>query len=492
MKRPSIFTPPPRLTRRVVGIVVSFFLCIDVFLSAQEYVWTGGGADSFFTTPENWGGTGLFTNNNYGLTHNNNNASITAILPAGYDAQINGFDITNATVVVEGKLDSIRGRSDGFSFNGFWMRGNSAITLLPHAEFAFLNQSGNPDSAQLTMARGNNLVNKSETSSLSFGNIFISTYDCDGGYSNIFNQFAGAITSNSIQLGTYTNTTDFSEDPSQYNLYDGTVSTSLLRIQYDSSRTSSNHGRGEVNIYGGEFTVGTLSGGQSVSGGTTYFGDINIHLSGKTANGFGTFEVTGDSDYNGHLNVTVDAPLLTLSPDILETALVNFGGNVHTDMQLTSNSSLITFSEESQTARLDAAKNLTPDGGYTVGTALSLAETATEGYLSISASDNPYLLLLSTTEFGSDAEMDLFVDWLNESTENYHVTAMGLSALQLGTFSPNADSVFLWDFSGYSANVGVLGITSQQVPEPHTWILALLGIAFYGGKYYAQKRIYVG
>ncbi|MDO5113025.1 MAG: hypothetical protein Q4E67_01475 [Planctomycetia bacterium] len=462
-----------------------------VFLSAAEYTWTGGGADSHFTTAANWGGNNLFiVHATFGLTQNNNSAAITAILPEGAYAQTNGFDITNGTITVGGKLDSIRTSSG--SFNGFWMRGNSTITLLPTAEFTFLNRNGGTDaSAQLTMAGGNNTVNKYDTSSLSFDNMFISTYDCSGGVHNVVNHYAGGISANAIRLGTYS--TNFTAEPSQYNLYGGTVSATQMWIQYDTipqKESIRQHGRGELNVYGGEFTVGTLSGGQSVSNSVTYYGDINVRL--NETSGFGTFAVTGDSDYNGNVNVTMDSPVLTLSPTILETPLVNFAGNVSADMQLMSNSSLITFSEDNKTARLNPAKNVTPDGGYTVGTALSFEQAATEGYLSINASGDPYLLSLLTTEFNSEADMNSFVDWLNESVENYSFSATGLSSLQIDTFAANTDAVFLWDFTGYASGVGVLGIASQQVPEPNTWILALLGIALYWGRYYAKSWVCIG
>ncbi|MDO4575629.1 MAG: hypothetical protein Q4D98_10510 [Planctomycetia bacterium] len=478
MKRTPIFCPPPIFTLGVVFGLLVFGMCGT--LEAQEYTWTGGGADSLFTTADNWGGSNVFTNNGYALTHNNN-ASITATLPAGTYAQTNGFDITNATIVVAGELDSIRAGSH----NGFWMRGGSTITFLSSADFAFLNQSGNVDQAQITMAAGNNTINKYDSSALSFGSIYISSFDCGGGFRNILNQYAGGVTATNIYLGTCS--TNFSAEPSQYNLYGGTVSTGTLRIQLDTDRStqSSGHGRGELNIYGGTFTAGTLSGGQSTSGSTTYTGDINIHL--NQTYGYGTFSVTGNSDYNGNVNVKVDSPILTLSPSVLGASLVSFGGSVSTDMTWAENP-LISVSADN-VAQLNESKNVTPDGGYTVGTALTFDTVAREGYLSISSSGDPYVLTLSTTEFENEADMAMFTSWLNENVENYDATPIDLSSLQLSTFAANAATVFLWDFSGYTAkNVGVLGIATQHVPEPASWILILWGIAFCWRKRVAQTR----
>lgn len=340
------------------------------------------------------------------------------------------------------------------------------------------------------MAGSGNTLNFHNDSRYEFDRMFVSAYDGGGGSNNVVNQHAGNVTANGLWLGTYT--LDFSQNTSQYNLYGGSFAVNAMRIQTDDT-TITTMGRGEANIYGGMFTANSLTGGQSVSGGVTYRGDIDIHLSEKSVAGFGTFGVTGNSSYKGNVTVSVDAPILTLSPDVVGKNLVHFAGDVDTNMQLTTNSSLISISDDRKTARLDASKDVTPVDGYVVGGSLSFAEAVTGGYLRIEPSDDPYTMLLTTTEFANEEAIDAFADWLNANVENYSVTPAGLDGLQIETFTTGSGSVFLWDFSDYtSGNVGVWGISTRHVPEPHTWILALLGIILYWGKFYAKKRVYAG
>lgn len=458
---------------------------------AQEYIWTGGGADARFTNAANWGGETVFTQNWFALIRNNVNSTI--LLPKGAYGQVSGFDISNVQITIAGKVDSFTTETNA-RYNGFWMRGNATVTFLPTAEYNMLLEEPIGDwkgtDAQLTMVGGNNTIHKQDNGTLAFNRMFISGHD-GAGYNNIFNHHAGTVTANELWIGTTTSTLD--TNPSQYNLYGGTVYSLVTGIQHHSFSNNDFNGLGELNIYGGTFTTRTLSGGQSTfdGGATYYFGDINLHLGEASAEGFGTFMVEEESSYNGKVNVLVDSPLLTLSPDIAGKNLVNFRGNVDANMQFTTNSSLIAIAEDKKTASLDTSKNVTPTEGYMVGDFLSF-ETAVAGYLQINPSSDPYTMLLSTTAFASEEAIVDFANWLNEEVENYSVTPSGLDSLKLETLAAGSDAIFLWDFSGYSTEVGVWGISTQHVPEPHSWVLAILGIAFYWGRSYAQRRFYAG
>jgi len=428
--------------------------------AAEVYTWTGKGADAYVSTKENWpGNTQSFSKNGFGLMQESKSGS-TYTIPEGASVVTTGFYINNTKVIINGSCVSRREDYNGWKFNGFWMFNGSTVTIGENADFTCVNGSAT-DAIQLTMSGSNNTLNKYDSATLNFENIFISGNDQGGGSHNQVNQYAGTVKAKDVQIGT--NSTSFTdENISAYNLYGGTVEAQKTSL----NAVNNLLGRGELNIYNGDYKTGTLQGGTSVNGSNEYKADINVHVG---PNGYGTLTVTDTNSYTGNINVTLDSSVLTL-PATLQT-LVSLPAIGSTKISL--NTPL--FKQDGATVVLDSSKNLAGSGVYSVNTPLTFDAT-NAGYLEMAPVGNQFNLEMTVSGLGTQEEANAFATWLSEDS-GFDAEMTTPTSLVLSGFPAFATNQFLFlDFSGYElAIVKATGLMAAEVPEPAAWSLLLLG-----------------
>lgn len=117
------------------------------------------------------------------------------------------------------------------------------------------------------------------------------------------------------------------------------------------------------------------------------------------------------------------------------------------------------------------------------GNGLTLQTPAETGWVWLdSDGTNPFQLTMTVDGLADMDSMNTFVDFLNESFTTLNAEAVSEEEVlftNLGTSLE--DAVFAWDFSSLTSiglsDLAVTGFSGQNVPEPGTWILLLLGAA---------------
>ena len=449
--------------------ISALLLLAGTSLQAAEITWTGQGADEYVSTNENWAGnTPSFSKNSFGLMHEKQDGN-TYVIPEGASAIATGIDINNTQIVINGNFLSRREPYGGFSFNGFWMRGGNTITFGENAAVSFQTSNGAVDAVQLTMCSTNNVINKYDSGKWDFANMFISTYDCSGGNNNHFNQYAGTVTATQINLGTKSGFDD--SQISTYNLYGGKVEAGDTFLNTYVQGSTTHYGRGEINIYGGNYTTQNLGGGTSVDGTTNYLSDINVYVG---PDDFGTFSVTGTNGYTGKINVVNSAAVELLPATIKDTAVVSLSA-LSGEETISINTPLFVLNGTAVT--LDTSKNLGSDL-YHVNEPI-MFDATNAGYVEMEPTSNPIEISFTVSGLESQSAADAFAQWLSEDT-GLDARMTSPTSLILNTF-PASDSERLLslDFSRYTAaNVMATGLTASELPEPAAWLMLLLGAAF--------------
>lgn len=455
------------MNKFLFSFLLLFFLA-GISLQAAEITWTGQGADEYVSTKENWSGnTPSFNKNSFGLMHEAQDGN-TYIIPEGASAIATGFDITNTQIVINGNFISRREPYGGFSFNGFWMRGGNTITFGENAAVSFQTSNGATDAVQLTMCSANNVINKYDSGKWDFANMFISTYDCGGGNNNHFNQYAGTVTAIQINLGTKSGFDD--SQISTYNLYGGKVETVETWLNTYRQNNTDHYGRGELNIYSGNYTTQKLGGGTSINDSNTYQSDINVHVS---PDGYGTFQVTETNAYTGKINVLLDSAVGIFPDEMKDVSFVSLAA-LSGNESITINTPLFVLNGTAVT--LDTSKNLA-SGLYHVNDSITFDAT-NAGYLEIAPSADPYQIEMTISGLESQSDVNAFTQWLNETTD-YDAQMTSPTSLVLSIFPASlTEQLLLLDFSQYTlADVMATGLISSELPEPAAWLMLLLGAA---------------
>lgn len=445
----------------------AFFPIFAADVTSPVFTWTGNGSSDLYTDAQNWPSdmpTQFFQSDNGLLTTATRGKYV---IPEGFSTTIYGFDISNVTLEFNGDLTSVCNPR----FNGFWMRGNTAVVLGQESNVTFLNGGAADTQSQITIGGANNQFDYYSSGKMSCNHIHLSSYDYKNNTSsNHFNQYDGTIETTHLWVGTYS--VDGKENT--LNLYGGDfiVSNTLL-MGHDTRKNT--HGNGVINIYDGSFTAAHYRGFTATIGGEQYTPSINLHIGGTDGSTFGTFKQTGTTAYEGILSVQMSTPLTVLDSSILNTNIVSLNsltGKEQWDIE----TKLFKLAEDGKSVSLDASKKLPASDNYAVNQTLEFQTGLSEGWLELPESSNPYTMELFTEGLKDQAAADDFAAWLDEEFF-LDAAALDASTIQVELFSGMDSDIFMFDFTGYdAANVMLQGFRTSEVPEPSAWILFSLGV----------------
>lgn len=141
---------------------------------------------------------------------------------------------------------------------------------------------------------------------------------------------------------------------------------------------------------------------------------------------------------------------------------------------LTSNDRLFTLVHEGNI--LYAKLNVDENPGSTGDGSLPLDEAAEYGYINLTEN-------IGSLGLGGEVEnLEQFTDGLDENLPaDTAVSTMEDSLIAMSNYCLAAGEAFYWDFGGYGLQFGeqamLAALDGDQVPEPATWFLLVLGMA---------------
>lgn len=253
-------------------------------------------------------------------------------------------------------------------------------------------------------------------------------------------------------------------------MYGGNVETADTFLNTYIQNSTTHYGRGEINIYAGNYTTQNLRGGTSVDETTNYRSDINVHVSPDS---YGTFNVTQGNTYTGKINVLLDSAVGIFPSEMKDASFVSLAA-LSGNESITINTPLFVLNGTAVT--LDTSKNLA-SGLYHVNDSITFDAT-NAGYLEIAPSADPYQIEMTISGLESQSDANAFTQWLNETTD-YDAQMTSPTSLVLSIFPASlTEQLLLLDFSQYTlADVMATGLISSELPEPAAWLMLLLGAA---------------
>ena len=351
------------------------------------------------------------------------------------------------------------------------------------------------------------------------GDIYTTNYFCVGNKGNAanvgtYNMYGGTITSKWLPLG--------HQRSAEFNMYDG-----LINVTSGNGLVIGDTGSGRCNfsMYGGtidsqpQITIGSSSGAigsLSVYGGTIEAknglkvgsggkGTLDIyggaiHVTGNltsnaqssvgfyaTPYGVGTLDVTGSIPAGLKINVSsVGLALLenyntTLGQEGLVVMTVGSGTEKPT---VTVSSDFYTAAYADNKLRISLNDSMYKGVLSAASGSLDWA-SAVQGWVSLEDlnGNDPFELSFNVSGLTADKSNDFkkaIESAISETAGERWTVSLSddFSKLTLGNINPSAfdNNMFAWDLSGASyGGAAFVGAHSQQVPEPATWTLLVLG-----------------
>lgn len=272
-------------------------------------------------------------------------------------------------------------------------------------------------------------------------------------------------------------------------------------LQADKNINIAQNGNGTIRVsQGGSLTAavidvgkGTGKGllqivGKDVSVKTT--GDLSVRSNGGSAlhfladsTGLGCLEVGGTYSQSGTVTLGVAGGLACWTPEVAAAKYTLLNATDGNDSFNITNTSIWKTADNNRTVQLN--DNLHFSETLSLNCGMLSIDTAygTMGYLNFTGESGYFNVQLSFDGLEDlDATADLAL-WMASENGMENASVLDVGVIQLSSlFSADGSGILAWDWSLYntahSADVSLTGLAGQNVPEPATWGMLLLGIVF--------------
>lgn len=226
--------------------------------------------------------------------------------------------------------------------------------------------------------------------------------------------------------------------------------------------------------------------GKDVSVETTGNFTVNSNNNGALhfladSTGLGCLEVDGKYSQTGTGTVAlgVAGGLAYWTPDVANAEYTLLNAAEENDSFVISNSSLWKNTENNRTVQLDDANALSETLSLNQGM-LEIGES-TIGYLNFTGESGYFNVQLHLSGLDDLAATEALASWMASENEAGNPQALGTGVIGLSSLaSADGQGILAWDWSlynaAYSKDVSLVGLAGQNVPEPATWGMLLLGI----------------
>ncbi|MDO4584132.1 MAG: PEP-CTERM sorting domain-containing protein [Planctomycetia bacterium] len=236
-------------------------------------------------------------------------------------------------------------------------------------------------------------------------------------------------------------------------------------------------GKGLLQIVGKDVSVKTTENFTTYSGGRG-----TLHFLADST-GLGCLEVGKTYSQSGTVTLGVAGGLACWTPEVAAAKYTLLNANGGNDSFKISNTSIWETAENDRTVQLNDdlrfSETLSLNSGMlSIGTAYG-----TMGYLNFTGESGYFNVQLSFDGLNDlDATADLAL-WMASENGMENASVLDVGVIQLSSlFSADGSGILAWDWSLYntanSMNVSLTGLAGQNVPEPATWGMLLLGIVF--------------
>ncbi|MDO4575315.1 MAG: PEP-CTERM sorting domain-containing protein [Planctomycetia bacterium] len=238
-------------------------------------------------------------------------------------------------------------------------------------------------------------------------------------------------------------------------------------------------GKGLLEIVGKDVSVKTIASSETTGNFTT---KGTLHFLADST-GLGCLEVGGTYSQSGTVALGVAGGLTCLSKSVAdaEYTLLN-AAEGSSAFNITNSSLWKTTGTNNWTVQLDETKSA-GTLSLNTGTLAITDDYQTAGYLDFTGEGGYFNLQLSFDGLSDMNATQELVDWMAATYGTENVSALDVGKIQLSSlFSADGTGILAWDWSLYNAaetqNISLTGLAGQNVPEPATWGMLLLGISF--------------
>ncbi|MDO5112813.1 MAG: PEP-CTERM sorting domain-containing protein [Planctomycetia bacterium] len=236
-------------------------------------------------------------------------------------------------------------------------------------------------------------------------------------------------------------------------------------------------GKGLLQIVGKDVSVKTTGNFTTYSGGKG-----TLHFLADST-GLGCLEVGKTYSQSGTVTLGVAGGLACWTPEVAAAKYTLLNAATGNDSFNITNTSIWETAENDRTVQLN--DDLRFSETLSLNSGILSIDTAyrTKGYLNFTGESGYFNVQLSFDGLNDlDATADLAL-WMASENGMENASVLDVGVIQLSSlFSADGSGILAWDWSLYnsahSANVSLTGLAGQNVPEPATWGMLLLGIVF--------------